>query len=117
MPLFFWRFEFPVRINNHKGKVMWRKTRCLRIKDHKSKPMRRITNCLRIEDHKEGHTMFMNENEIMKGWTIEGTNDSAILVAKKEIYMPEKKIILLDEANENEIALVSNITNKGGIIL
>ena len=61
--------------------------------------------------------MFMNENEIMKGWTIEGTNDSPILVAKKEIYMPEKKIILLDEANENEIALVSNITNKGGIIV
>ena len=61
--------------------------------------------------------MFMNENEIMKGWTIVGTNDSAILVAKKEIYMPEKKIILLDEANENEIALVSNITNRGGIIL
>ena len=61
--------------------------------------------------------MFMNENEIMKGWAIEGANDSPILIAKKEIYTPEKKIILLDEANENEIALVSNITNKGGIIV
>lgn len=45
------------------------------------------------------------------------SESSLLAVAKKEIILPsEKKIILLDEANENEKAIINSIT-RGGIIL
>ncbi len=57
------------------------------------------------------------EKKVLESMTIHKCENSPIFIAKKEIYMPEKKIIFLDEANENEIALVSNTINKGGIIV
>ena len=45
------------------------------------------------------------------------SESSLLAVAKKEIILPsKKKIILLDEANENEKAIINSIT-RGGIIL
>ncbi len=64
---------------------------------------------------------FENEKNLFKGYSITNSNSSIIAVAKKEIVLPEiilpkKKIILLDEANENEKLIVSSII-KGGTIL
>ena len=64
---------------------------------------------------------FENEKKLFDGYSIANSNNSIISVAKKEIIvpkiiLPEKKIILLDEANENEKAIINSIT-KGEIIL
>ena len=57
------------------------------------------------------------EKKVLESMIIHECENSPILIAKKEIYIPKKMIFFLDEANENEIALVNNTTNKGGIIV
>lgn len=57
------------------------------------------------------------EKKTLETMIIHEYENSPILIAKKEIYIPKKMIFFLDEANENEIALVNNTTNKGGIIV
>lgn len=64
---------------------------------------------------------FENEKKLFDGYSITNSNDSIIAVAKREIIvpkiiLPEKKIIILDEASENEKAIINSIT-KGGITL
>ena len=65
---------------------------------------------------------FKNEKNLFEGYSIANSDALGIVVAKKEIVLPkgiilpEKKVILLDEANEKEKAIISSIT-KGGITL
>ena len=65
---------------------------------------------------------FKNEKNLFEGYSITNSDALGIAVAKKEIILPkgiilpEKKIILLDEANENEKVIINSIT-RGGIIL
>lgn len=54
----------------------------------------------------------------LKGLVIEESPNSLIVTAKKKIYVPEKKIILMDQMTEceSELFMVAN-KNKGGLIV
>ena len=57
-------------------------------------------------------------NVNLKGLVIEKSSNSLIFTAKKKIYVPERKIILMDQVNEQESQfLMSANKNKGGIIV
>lgn len=51
----------------------------------------------------------------LKGLVIEQQPDSLIVTAKKEIYVPEKKVVLLDEMSEQKARFFEGV-NKGGLI-
>ncbi len=52
----------------------------------------------------------------LKGLVIEESPNSLIVTAKKKIYVPEKKIILMDQMTERESDLFIRIgKNKGGL--
>ena len=73
--------------------------------------------CLTTNKHKEDLHMFMTEKEFTKNMNIQELDNSIILVAKKEIFVPDKKIVLLDEINEAEKHMLKNIGYTGGIVL
>ena len=57
-------------------------------------------------------------NVDLKGLVIEESSDSLIVTAKKKIYVPEKKIILMDQATEQETRFLMGVNkNKGGLIV
>ena len=61
--------------------------------------------------------MFMKENEFIKNVKIQEMDNSIILLAKQEIIVPEKKIVLLDEINNEEKQILKKFGYKGGIIV
>ena len=57
-------------------------------------------------------------NVDLKGLVIEESPNSLIATAKKKIYVPEKKIILMEQMTEHESELFKGISkNKGGLIV
>ena len=57
-------------------------------------------------------------NVDLNGLVIEESPNSLIVTAKKKIYVPEKKIILLDQVTEQESRFFMGASkNKGGIIV
>lgn len=58
----------------------------------------------------------MNMGNIdLKELTIEKSTNTLIVTAKKTIYVPKKKIILMDQMTEREVQpMMSLINNKGG---
>ena len=57
-------------------------------------------------------------NVDLKGLVIEESPNSLIVTAKKKIYMPERKIILMDQMTERESELFMGVSkNKGGLIV
>ncbi len=57
-------------------------------------------------------------NVDLRGLVIEEIPNSLLVTAKKELYVPEKKIILLDEITEREAKLLMGATNHmGGLIV
>ena len=57
-------------------------------------------------------------NVDLKGLVIEESPSSLIVTAKKKIYVPEKKIILMDQMTERESELFMGVSkNKGGLIV
>lgn len=57
-------------------------------------------------------------NVDLKGLVIEESPNSLIVTAKKKIYVPEKKIILMDQMTERESELYMGVSkNKGGLIV
>lgn len=61
--------------------------------------------------------MFMKENEFIKNVKIQEMDNSIILLAKQEIIVLEKKIVLLDEINNEEKQILKKLGYKGGIIV
>ena len=61
--------------------------------------------------------MLLNEKEITKNVTIMESDNSSILIAKRELVVPEKRIILLDEVTTDEMKFMNTLEYKGGIIL
>lgn len=61
--------------------------------------------------------MFMKENEFIRNVKIQEMDNSIILLAKQEIIVPEKKIVLLDEINNEEKQILEKLGYKGGIIV
>lgn len=61
--------------------------------------------------------MLLNEKEITKNVTIMESDNSSILIAKRELVVPEKRIILLDEVTTDEMKFMNTLGYKGGIIL
>lgn len=62
-----------------------------------------------------------NINEILCGCAISEHKDTGILIAEKQIFLPEKEIIMLDQShgmvwvNTNSIILMDNAFSlKGG---
>lgn len=54
----------------------------------------------------------------LKGLVIEESPNSLIVTAKKQICVPEKKIILMDQMTEHESELFMGVSkNKGGLIV
>ena len=54
----------------------------------------------------------------LKGFVIEESPNSLIVTAKKKIYVPEKKNILMDQMTEQESRLLIGLSkNKGGLIV
>ena len=57
-------------------------------------------------------------NVNLRGLVIEESPNSLIVTAKKKIYVPEKKIILMDQMTERESELFMSVSkNKGGLIV
>lgn len=57
-------------------------------------------------------------NMKLKGLVIEESPKSLIVTAKKKIYVPEKKIILMDQMTEQESQLLMGVNKiKGGLIV
>lgn len=57
-------------------------------------------------------------NMDLKGLVIEESPNSLIVTAKKKIYVPEKKIILMDQMTEQESQFLTGVSkNKGGLIV
>lgn len=57
-------------------------------------------------------------NVDLKGLVVEESPNSLLISAKKKIYVPEKKIILLDQMTERESDLFTKVSkNKGGLIV
>lgn len=64
----------------------------------------------------EGIMSIGNVN--LKRLVIEEFTDSLIVTAKKNIYVPERKIILMDQATEQETRFLMGVNkNKGGWIV
>ena len=54
----------------------------------------------------------------LKDLVIEESPNSLIVTAKKKIYLPEKKIILMDQMTEQESRFLMGMSkNKGGLIV
>lgn len=57
-------------------------------------------------------------NVELKGMVIEESPNYLIVTAKKKIYVPEKKIILIDQMIEHESAFFMGVNkSKGGLIV
>lgn len=57
-------------------------------------------------------------NMELKDLVIEESSNSLIVTAKKKIYVPEKKIILMDQMSEQESRFLAGVSkNKGGLIV
>ena len=57
-------------------------------------------------------------NMELKDLGIEDSPNSLIVTAKKKIYVPEKKIILMDQMSEQESRFLTGVSkNKGGLIV
>ena len=57
-------------------------------------------------------------NVALKDLVIEESPNSLIVMAKKKIYVPEKKIILMDQVTEQESRFLIGVSkNKGGLIV
>lgn len=57
-------------------------------------------------------------NVNLKGLVIEESPNSLIVTAKKKIYVPEKKIILMDQMTEQESQFLMGVNKiKGGLIV
>lgn len=76
-----------------------------------------FASVFRITKQKEELTMFLNEKEITKNMTVNECGNSHILIAKRELIVPEKKIILLDDMTEEENKFVKKLEYRGGIIV
>ena len=61
--------------------------------------------------------MLINEKDFIKNFIIQELENSDILLAKQEFIVPEKKIILLDEINEEEKTLLKKLGYRGGFIV
>lgn len=56
-------------------------------------------------------------NVDLKGLVVEESPNSLIVTAKKKIYVPEKRIILMDQMTEQETQFAINtVKKKGGIL-
>lgn len=57
-------------------------------------------------------------NMDLKDLVVEELPNSLIVTAKKKIYVPEKKIILMDQTTEQESRFLMGVSkNKGGLIV
>lgn len=57
-------------------------------------------------------------NVNLKGLVIEESPNSMIVTAKKKIYVPEKKIILIDQMTEQESQFLMGVKKiRGGLII
>lgn len=57
-------------------------------------------------------------NVNLKGLIVEKSPESLLITAQREIYVPEKKIILMDQISEQESQFLKSITkNMGGLIV
>lgn len=61
--------------------------------------------------------MLMNEKDFLKNSKIQEVDNSKILIAKKEVIVPEKRVIFLDEINNEEKQILKKLGYKGGIIV
>lgn len=79
------------------------------FRDNKTERMRTMKNY-------EGIMSIGNVN--LKGLVIEESPNSLIVTATTKIYVPEKKIILMDQMTEQESQLLLDVNkNKGGLIV
>ena len=56
-------------------------------------------------------------NVDLKELVIEESPNSLIVTAKKKIYVPEKKIILMDQKTEHESELFMGISKNKGVLI
>lgn len=57
-------------------------------------------------------------NVDLKDLVIEESPNSLIVTAKEKIYVPEKKIILMDQVTKQESRFLMSVSkNKGGLIV
>lgn len=111
--LFFWRFFVTFRIDGCKQKQTMPSCGDLLdvsvFRDNKTERKRTIKNY-------EGIISIGNVD--LKDLVIEESPNSLIVTAKQKIYVPEKKIILMDQMTEQESRFFIGVSkNKGGLIV
>ena len=74
------------------------------------------TERVRMMNNYEGIVSIGNMD--LKDLAIEESPNSLIVTEKKKIYVPEKKIILMDQVTEQESRFLMGLSkNKGGLIV
>ena len=107
----FWRFDLILRIDGCK------QTKSCDIGDFFDISVFRDNKTERMRTMKNFEGIMSIGNIALKGLIIEESPSSLIVTAKKKIYVPEKKIILMDQMTERESELFMGVSkNKGGLI-
>lgn len=109
---FFWRFNLRLRIDGYKQTKSCDNGDSIDISVFRDSKTERMSTMKGFEE-------IMNiGNFDLKGLVIEESPRSLIVTAKKKIYVPEKKIILMDRMTEHESELFMGVSkNKGGLIV
>ena len=95
---------------NKKGTAPGRKCRVV--------PHTEMTTAERMRKMKGFEDIKFIGNVALKGLVMEESPNSLLIAARKKIYVPEKRIVLMDQITEQEALFIKNAaTHKGGLIV
>lgn len=93
-----------------------KKGRCL--EKTKEAPYTETTTAERTRKMNDFEKIMDTRNVNLKGLIVEKSPNSLLITARREFYVPEKRIILMDQISEQESQLSKSITkSKGGLIV
>lgn len=92
------------------------KNRCLEKTN--GAPYTETTKAERTRKMNDFKKIMDTSNVNLKGLIVEKSPNSPLITTRREMYVPEKKIILMDQISEQESQFIKSITkSKGGLIV
>ena len=108
-----WRFHHAARIQKQKNKKGTAPGRKCRVA-----PNTEMTTAERMRKMKGFEDIKCIGNGALKGLVMEESPNSLLIAARKKIYVPEKRIVLMDQITEQEALFIKNAAkHKGGLIV
>lgn len=108
-----WRFHHAARIQKtekQKRNGSWQECRVV--------PHTETTTAERMRKMKGFEDIRCIGNGALKGLVMEESPNSLLIAARKKIYVPEKKIVLMDQITEQEALFIKSAAkHKGGLIV